>query len=158
MRSRRPWITKRTKLGLLRAQHGDSGKYLYGCWENIRLRTLSPKCKQYKYYGARGIALYQPWQNNYAAFRDWVASNLGSRPEGLTLDRINNDGNYEPGNMRWATMKQQSNNRTKRERSQCKYGHPYPENYQYIGCKICCGVASRRYYQRKKLEGESNHA
>jgi hypothetical protein len=65
----------------------------------------------YRYYGGRGITMYAPWVNDSTAFINWVESNLGPRPQGHTLDRIDNDGNYEPGNLRSATRAVQLRNR-----------------------------------------------
>jgi hypothetical protein len=63
-------------------------------------------------YLDRGITMYGPWVDDFVAFDMWVKENLGERPEGCSLDRINNEGNYEPGNLRWATPKEQCNNKS----------------------------------------------
>lgn len=96
-------------------KHGDSNKnYLYQTWCSIKQRCYNNSYKEYYNYGGRGIKMYIPWKYNYILFKLWILENLGNRPEGYSLDRINNDGNYEPGNIRWATYKQQANNRRKR--------------------------------------------
>jgi hypothetical protein len=82
---------------------------LYGTylsWVNMRQRCENPKVTQFKDYGGRGITVCPQW----ARFEVFLAD-MGVRPPGLTLDRSNNDGNYEPGNCRWATRKEQSANR-----------------------------------------------
>lgn len=72
-------------------------------------RCENPRATSWKWYGARGIAVCARWH----AFENFLAD-MGERPNGRTLDRINNDGNYEPSNCRWATGKEQiSNRRTK---------------------------------------------
>jgi len=91
------------------ATHKLSRENLYHIWETMRLRCTSPKNKRYYLYGARGISVCPEWFNNFLAFREWALTN-GYR-KGLSLDRINSNGNYEPSNCRWVTVKEQQNNR-----------------------------------------------
>lgn len=84
---------------------------LYGTYSNIMSRTTNPRVRSYADYGARGIRIAEEWQGKPRAFIAWMEENLGSRPEGMTLDRIDNDGNYEPGNLRWASASEQHRNR-----------------------------------------------
>jgi len=69
-------------------------------------RCHSPKNKSYQRYGARGISVCQEWRDSFEAFSDY----MGPRPIGLTIDRKNSVGNYEPGNVRWATYTEQARN------------------------------------------------
>jgi Staphylococcus phage HNH endonuclease len=107
-------ISLQTRFAGGRYEHGASKTYLYACWRRIRIRCHNPDNEAYKFYGGRGIAVYEGWLYDFTVFRDWILTNLGPRPVGRSLDRKNNNGNYEPGNLRWATPKQQANNRRKK--------------------------------------------
>jgi hypothetical protein len=75
-------------------------------------RCENPKHHAFKNYGGRGITVYGPWHDP-AVFIAWIEQNLGPRPDGCTMDRIDNDRGYEPGNLQWATRKHQQANQRK---------------------------------------------
>lgn len=80
----------------------------YRIWSGIKSRCLNPNVKQYKDYGGRGIEICERWRDNFAAFY----ADMGPRPSRLhSIDRIDNDGHYEPGNCRWATFADQGTNK-----------------------------------------------
>jgi hypothetical protein len=80
-------------------------------------RCRDPRYKDYRNYGARGITVCERW-NDFAVFLADVISEIGERPPGLTLDRYpDNNGNYEPGNVRWGTQSEQAINRRERKRN-----------------------------------------
>ena len=89
-------------------KHGGCGTRIYKIWEDMRSRCYNPNNAQYKYYGGKGIGM-SIWINDFAAFRDY--SNTIGYADNLEIDRINPDGNYEPGNIRWVTETIQSRNK-----------------------------------------------
>jgi len=84
---------------------------LYETWRNMVRRCHAPGFPDFKHYGARGIQVWPAWRDDFQSFADWIESNLGSRPEGMTLDRIDNDRGYDPENLKWATWSEQNRNR-----------------------------------------------
>lgn len=83
----------------------------YRTWVGIRKRCLNPKDKLYPYYGGRGIEMCERWQESFEVFRDDLLDEIGAHPgRRMSLDRIDNNRGYEPGNVRWATQKEQMRN------------------------------------------------
>jgi hypothetical protein len=85
----------KTSLGLYKTK-------IYSIWGNMKDRCFNSKCKEYKNYGGRGIKVCDEWKNNFVAFYNWAMTH--GYKEGLSIDRIDNDGNYEPSNCQWLTV------------------------------------------------------
>jgi hypothetical protein len=79
---------------------------LYGIWVQMKQRCSNPRAAYYDSYGGRGIRVCESWVNSFAQFK----IDMGERPSGTSLDRIDNDGDYEPSNCRWATQREQNLN------------------------------------------------
>lgn len=112
---------------------------LYSTWANIIQRTTNPDRRDYQFYGGRGVQVCDRWRKSFEAF----VSDMGDRPEGLTLDRIDVNGDYTPENCRWASWDvQHQNTRSTRK---------FDVNGEILSCRDMearCGVAARTIYQR----------
>lgn len=121
--------------------HGESDKTKeYRAWCSIKKRCFTKSIAAYSRYGGRGITMYAPWAESYTNF----LQDVGRAPSRYhSIERVNNDGNYEPGNVCWATMKQQNNNR--------RSNHNITYNGQTKNIKTWCdqlGLNARKIRQR----------
>lgn len=112
----RVWTDEqRSSLSSKMTRHGLTGSPTYNTWASMKQRCLNPNSPKYRLYGGRGITICDRWLK----FENFLAD-MGERPPGLTLDRIDNDGDYEPGNCRWATSTQQIANRRPQSPRRCR--------------------------------------
>lgn len=95
----------------LHTHHDLWGTKVYKVWDNMKSRCLNPHATGYENWGGRGIKIYEPWVSSFDCFYEYVSKLPHFGEYGRSFDRINNDGNYEPGNVRWATRYEQTHNR-----------------------------------------------
>ena len=161
---------QRQKLIARNTTHGLNGTRIYNIWAGIKDRTLKPKNKHYHYYGGRGIKICDEWKNDFMSFYTWAMSNGYEENKGLSIDRIDNDGNYCPENCKWTTRTIQARNQRKRrdntsgykgvcfkkERNKYVAQICVNKNYIYLGyfkTAIEAGVDYNNYIIENNLEG-----
>jgi len=96
---------RNTGIAIARTTHGMYGRPTYVSWQNMWTRCSNPAYKQYKDYGGRGVTICERWKVFENFYED-----MGIRPEGMSLDRIDVFGNYEPSNCKWSTRSEQNKN------------------------------------------------
>ncbi len=142
----------RDELSRLRTKtHGLSDTPTYRTWSDMKGRCFRTLNRDYPDYGGRGITVCDRWKNS---FEDFV-SDMGERPKGSTIDRIDVDGNYEPGNCRWATSKQQQRNKRnsrlitfrKRRRSLAEWAEGLGMPYDVLRYRLDAGWTVEEAFQ-----------
>jgi len=127
-----------------KTRHGMSNTKLYYVYNNMIRRCYSPNNERYNNYGDRGIIVCNEWRNNIDSFFEWAIAT--GYTDGLTLDRINVNGNYCPENCRWASQKVQANNRTSNA-----YITHNGETHTIAEWSDITGLSPKLLYQRKRL-------
>jgi hypothetical protein len=105
------------KLKRIKTTHGLAKSRAYQAWHNMKSRCLNPNYNSYSYYGGRGISFDERWREFDAFYAD-----VGDPPDGLSLDRPDNDGNYGPTNWRWTDRSTQNRNRRGRAKRKKQFG------------------------------------
>lgn len=101
---------KKNRIGDKSRKHGKTRTKIYETWCHIKQRCFDENDPRYNYYGGRGIKMCDEWKDDFQAFYDFVSMLPHFEEKGYSIDRINNNGNYEPDNVRWATKEIQNNN------------------------------------------------
>jgi hypothetical protein len=101
------YLGNSTSCGCTRRRHGMTKTRTFKSWDSMKQRCLNPNSPDYSRYGGLGITVCERWLSSFENF----LADMGERPDGKSLDRIDNDGNYEPSNCRWATASEQQFNK-----------------------------------------------
>ena len=139
-------------------RHGESKTRLYKIWSRMIWRCEKPSYFQYSNYGGRGITVCKEW-HNFNAFKEWAIENGYS--DNLTIDRIDNNKGYAPSNCRWATRKEQANNRRTnrfitydgKTKTVAEWAECFGINKNKFGAAICRGNTIDEILERERKNG-----
>ena len=129
----------------------------YGCWEAMKQRCYNPNVKQFKDYGGRGITVCDRWRDSFVNFLD----DMGERPEGYSIDRIDNNGNYELENCRFITIAENTrrahlgkvvSKETGRKISEAKMGTKYSPHSEMTKLKISLAHKGKKLSEEHKAK------
>ena len=123
--------------------HGKSHTKIHNLWKNMKQRCSNPDNHKYKNYGGRGIKVCDEWNKDFQNFYDYVSQLPHYGEQGYSLDRIDNDGNYEPGNVKWSTSTEQSRNRRN-----CRYIYYEGEILTITELSEKVGIPAKTLYTR----------
>lgn len=138
----------RELLGLSSRKHGLYMTPLYKVWIAIKSRLFNKKDKSYRIYGGRGIDMFSPWKEDFQLFYDYVSSLPDFKTKGYTLDRINNNGDYTLGNLRWTTRHIQSTNRRPKKPSISGYTDVYKVSPRGDKWYVSISINNKRHVLR----------
>lgn len=142
----------------IREKHGLSKSRTYKSWIAAKNRAFNKNGTDYDRYGGRGITMCPRWQESFLSFLD----DMGHSPDGCTLERINNNGNYEPGNCRWANRKEQSNNTSRnrqleydgKTKTLSQWAEEYNMKYMVLYDRLALGWGMEEALTRRNRSNE----
>lgn len=100
-----------SKKGAVKIRHGYRWHYLYTTWLQMKKRCYNPNCKDFRWYGGKGVEVCDRWRHDAGTFIEDLLELLGDRPLGYTLDRVDPFLGYSPDNVRWASKAEQASNK-----------------------------------------------
>lgn len=129
-----------------RVKHEMRNSPLYHRWTGMNNRCNNPNDPQYNNYGERGIRVCDAWRRNFKVYHDYMISLPHALEDGYSIDRIDNNGNYEPGNIRWATKHIQNTNKRKNQSNSSGYIGVYRHGNRYSSSIVVYG--QKNYFGR----------
>lgn len=137
--------------------HHKAGTRLYSIWAGIKERCFNSNHKNYDRYKGRGITMCDEWKDDFMSFYNWAIKN--GYKNGLTIERINNDGNYSPANCRWATREEQANNTSRNhfivfngeKHTIADWAKKFDIDYKRLNNRINSGLPLEKCFYKGKL-------